>query len=148
VQREPDPVYERSWAVIYAYAHEHPDTFGGCWVPDRRDPGCHVAFTADVEAHRAALAELLPDRRLLFVHQVERTAAELGALMRRVCDDFDEEEDVNGILAPAIELDHAANSVHMQIEADDREAAVSYLTDRYGPGLRVTWVGRPGESAF
>jgi hypothetical protein len=68
--------------------------------------------------------------------------------MRRVGDDFDEEEDVNGIFAPAIELDHETNSVHMQIEADDREAAVSYLSDRYGPGLRVTWVGRPGESAF
>src|SRR5439155_22094988 len=66
----PQDVVDRSWQLIHAYVAEHPDHYGGSWA---EHPGCHIAFTADVDGHRRALLELLPDPHALVVHEVDRT---------------------------------------------------------------------------
>jgi hypothetical protein len=133
-RRIPMEVYERSREVIRAYAAQHPDEYGGSWT---EYPGCHVAFTSNVDAHREAMLDLLPESRVLVVHEVERTEAELLELGERVARE-------RGLLrargihctdAPYLYSDD--NAMFIEIEAKDCDAAVRFMAERYGPGLMV-----------
>lgn len=134
-RRIPMEVYERSRELIRTYAAQHPDEYGGSWT---EYPGCHVAFTSNVEAHRDALLDLLPEPRVLVVHEVERTETELLVLKDRV------ERDRGLLRAHGIHcIDEAYvysddNAIFVQVETKDEDAARRFLADRYGPGLMVS----------
>ena len=134
-RRIPTEVYERSWELIHAYAAQHRDEYGGSWT---EYPGCHVAFTSNVEAHREALLDLLPEPRALVVHEVERTEAELLALKERV------ERDRRMLRAHGIHVIDEAylysddNAIFVEVDVKDEDAARRFLADRYGPGLKVS----------
>jgi hypothetical protein len=138
-RRVPREIYERSMELIGAYVANHPGTSGGLWTAGEDGRlGCHVAFTAEVDAHRAALTSLLPEPSLLVVHQVERTEADLRQLADRIQADRRELRR-HGIDLDWAEPDVEGNEVNVEIRAPEREAAIGVLTDRYGPALSVMW---------
>lgn len=69
-------------ARIERYGTEHPDTFAGHWVqPD----GAHVvAFTADIDEHRMALASLLYHPELITLVRFRYTYRYLLELTDRI----------------------------------------------------------------
>ena len=69
--------------VIERYGRMHPDEWGGVWL-DQRDGAMTASFAGDLEAHRAALAELIPDGSAWKVVAAERSHAELLLLLEEV----------------------------------------------------------------
>ena len=130
--RIPKELFDRSWELIRAYAAEHADECGGSWA---EHPGCHVGFTKNVDAHRAALEAALPEPRALVVHEVARTEAELVALKDRIERDrrFLRGHGIR-FTEPYIWIDD--NVVFLEIHAEG-DALRRFLTDRYGPALMV-----------
>jgi hypothetical protein len=134
-RRVPKEAFDRSWELIRAYGERHSHEYGGSWA---EHPGCHVAFTARLDAHREALAEMLPEPRVLAVHQVERSAAELEALKQRI------DRDKRLLRGEGIRLYDEAhvwiedNVVFVEAETKDGAAARRFLADRYGPGVELS----------
>ena len=135
-RRIPKEVFNRSWELIRAYAAEHPDEYGGSWAGH---PGCHVAFTSRVDEHRNALEELLPEPRILVVHQVERTEAELIALTERIGRERRSLR-AHGIRCSPANISVEDNDVYVEVEARDEDAARQLLAERFGPAVSVMWI--------
>jgi hypothetical protein len=133
-RRIPRGVFDRSWELIDTYVAKHRDEYGGSWV---EHPGCHVAFTSRVEGHREALLELLPEARVLVVHEVERTEAELLELGDRVAREraLLRDQGIQCIDKPYLYSDD--NAMFVEVEAEDCDAATRFMTDHYGPGLII-----------
>jgi hypothetical protein len=139
-RRIPREIYERTMELIGDYAANHPDTSGGCWTAAEAGRlACHVAFTTGVDAHREALAKVLPEPSLLVVHDVQRTEAELGRLADRIRADR-RELGKHGIGLDGAEVDVEDNEVNVEIQARDEDDAARVMADRYGPGLAIMWV--------
>jgi hypothetical protein len=136
-RRIPEEVIDRSWELVRAYVAGHSDEYGGSWD---EHPGCHVAFTSRVEAHREALLELLPEPDALVVHEVERTEAELLDLGKRVKRERGllRSHGIDCVEPPHLYSDD--NAMFVEIEAKDRETALRFMEDRYGAGLIVSWL--------
>ena len=79
--RDPDPRYR---AAIRQYSREHAATHGGEWFDHDRRGLIVTAFTDDAEAHRAAIAALVPSSVKFDVVQVEFPEGELLAAHRRL----------------------------------------------------------------
>ena len=79
--RDPDPRYR---AIIRQYGREHAATHGGQWFDHDRRGLIVTAFTDDAEAHRAAIAALVPSSVRFDVVQVEFSEGELLAAHRRL----------------------------------------------------------------
>ena len=79
--RDPDPRYR---AAIRQYSREHAATHGGEWYDHDRRGLIVTAFTDDAEAHRAAIAALVPSSVKFDVVQVEFSEGELLAVHRRL----------------------------------------------------------------
>lgn len=79
--RDPDPRYR---AIIRRYGLEHAPSSGGQWIDPDRGNVIVTAFTDDAEAHRAAIAALVPSSVKFDVVQVEFPEGELLAAHRRL----------------------------------------------------------------
>ncbi|MDE0498779.1 MAG: hypothetical protein OXH86_15630 [Acidimicrobiaceae bacterium] len=79
--RDPDPRYR---AAIRRYGREHAATHGGEWFDRDRRGLIVTAFTDEVEAHRAAIAALVPSSVKFDVVQVKFSEQELLAVHHRL----------------------------------------------------------------
>lgn len=79
--RDPDPRYR---AIIRRYGLGHAPSSGGQWIDPDRGNVIVTAFTDDAEAHRAAIAALVPSSVKFDVVQVEFPEGELLAAHRRL----------------------------------------------------------------
>lgn len=79
--RDPDPRYR---ATIRRYGREHATTHGGEWFDRDRRGLIVTAFTDEVEAHRQAIAALVPSSVKFDVVQVEFSEEELLAVHHRL----------------------------------------------------------------
>jgi hypothetical protein len=128
---------ERSWQLVRDYGAEHPAEYAGSWA---EHPGCHAAFTANVEGHREALEELLPAPRVLVVEKAERSLAELEAMEQQILREKRALRS-HGIKCFFVAIHIEDNAVFIEIEAKDNDAARRLIADRYGPGVNVMTIG-------
>ena len=69
--------------AINEYGFRFPGQFGGLWLDNARGV-VKVAFTEDLEIHRAAIAELAPAEAVVEVVQVSHSYAELVAIVDQI----------------------------------------------------------------
>ena len=74
----------RHTTAIRRYGQEHPDSYGGQWTDRLMGGAIVVAFTGEIEAHRAAIAARIPSRTAFDVVQVEYSEVELLGLHHRL----------------------------------------------------------------
>lgn len=115
---------------VEAYGAARPETYGGIYIDQQAGGEVVVSFTADVDQHAIALAELGPAEGRLRVRAVSWTEAELKALSDSLYEDFlgPGSEDV-GI--SSTRLDVRENAVVVGIQEDEGEA-LDVLQARYG----------------
>ena len=133
-EREPFERMERELsdlaARVEAYGRaEAPGTYAGVWI-DR--PGVAAAFTRDLDAHRARLA----DDRIRF-RPADYTERELEELVERIRADRELDFRMLG-------TDVIANRVIASVIAPDPERAAALARERYGDAVRVDVIA--GES--
>jgi hypothetical protein len=134
-----DDRWSRARRAVRGYEHAHLPEFAGSWV-EQSPPRMHLAFTGDVDAHRSALLERLPDPDFLHVHAAERSEAELKALAERIWDDVEELEN-HGLHVLSTWLDPVGNVVVVDVVSTDAATAAAALAERYGDGVRIDWQG-------
>jgi hypothetical protein len=121
------------------YAGDHPKDFAGLFI-DQEHRLVVILFTADVEAHQAALAKLIPgDDDLLAVRLATSSRADLEALMDRIAKDDDWFRTIDAKLMGA-GLDEIHNLVDVEISSANA-AAPGLIADHFGAGpalLKVT----------
>ena len=74
---EPELRYKRA---VLRYGQQHPGTFGGYWTDPLMGGSIVAAFTDDVDAHRTAIAALVPSIVKFDVVQVDHSERELLAV--------------------------------------------------------------------
>ena len=79
LDRVEDPELRHKRAIL-RYGQQHPGTFGGYRTDRLMGGAIVVAFTDDVEAHRTAIAALVPSRVKFDVVQVDHSERELLAV--------------------------------------------------------------------
>jgi hypothetical protein len=130
---------------VIAEAERHRGSYAGAWFDDSQGVGVlNVAFTHDGEglADHIAAAGRFPDRELIRVHQVERSAEDLDEIVRTIEGDRVELIELG---ASGLAVDAQSNTVRIDFALDDAQLAAmeTAMQARYGAD-RVT-VGPGGH---
>lgn len=117
--------------AVEDYGLDHPRQFAGVAYSMAAGDGVHAGFTAGVEAHRAALAALLPGPSVLTVFQAAHAYADLERLPRALRKD--EELRALGLVVRAAEVDVRANRLVVAAPDDlaSRDEVERVLAGRY-----------------
>jgi hypothetical protein len=114
--------------AIAAYGCEHPDTYGGLSV----EGGIVVVlFTADIDVHARALAELVDRPELLEVRSTTYTLAQLAAVQDEVTATLVAMTDT-----PLRTAGISAGTVYVTLRGDADDVAAD-LHARYGDAIRI-----------
>lgn len=129
------------YSALVAYGIRHADQFGGMFI-DNAIGHPVMLFTADLERHAAAIAEL-PRGATVDVRQCTYTEAELVAIQEGI--DFNELR-AQGIELLSISVDVMHNVVVLEGKSND-PTAKTRLEERYGGRLVANIVPLPGPWA-
>jgi hypothetical protein len=117
------------------YTEEHPEDLAGLFI-DQQHRLVVVLFTANVDAHAAALAKLIPgDDEPLAVRLATVSKADLEALMNRIVEDADWFRTIDAKLMGA-GLDEMHNLVDVEISSAN-PAAPALIAAHFGVGSSV-----------
>lgn len=127
--------------IVEAYGAEHADEYGGVYIDNAAGGVVVVTFTANVEAHEAALRKLLAPNALIDVREAVFTSGELNELQERIATDDSLRSE--GIFVLTTAADEAAGIVTVELSTErlDAEAVLRAL---YGPAVRTTIVDPTG----
>jgi len=123
------------------------DGYADVYIDQKRGGIPVFRFTDDLEAARAAIAEVMPDGVDFDVEQAEFTIKQLRAKQERITEDMLE---TDWLLDGDIQIVSAGASVKANrvlvglLRAEDEERARAILQDRYGPMVDVEYIG-PSE---
>lgn len=114
------------------YTDQHPEDVAGLFI-DQEHGRVVVLFTANVEAHRAALGQLIPGNDgLLDVRLARYARAELEALVERIVNDADWLQTIDAAFMGA-GVDEMQNRVDLEISSGNA-AAPALLLQHFGVG--------------
>ncbi len=135
---EPRRRYSDADDLTRIYLERESATFAGSWIDHERDE-YHVAFTGDLDRHRRALADLVPDPSVLHLHQRRYTVAELSELRDRISDDraalTETGVEIGGLFV------RTDRGVVVSVVAADAKRAATVLRDRYGDAAVFSYFG-------
>lgn len=97
---------------LMAYGAEHADTFGGLWIDPPGGTAVVMAFTADLDAHHAAVNRIVPGTRVV---AVANTKAALDELQERLTEDMF----ADGVEPLSVGVDERRNVVVFELKTND-----------------------------
>ena len=128
--------------LVQRYTEEHPEDVAGLFI-DQEHRRAVVLFTGNVEAHRAALAELIPgDDTLLDVRLARFSKAQLEALMGRIVTEHDWFRTIDAAFTGA-GVDENANRVDLEISSANA-AAPGLILEHFGVGPEALSISSDG----
>jgi hypothetical protein len=133
-------VREEADERLRGYLGAHADSVAGVWFGRGLEPEFNVAFTRDLETHRAALLRLFPRPDVIRVHQARYSEAELDELADRIEEEAEALEAL-GVTWMGGGTDVTTNRLEVEVLASDAETARRIIEDRYGPAVAVEWLG-------
>lgn len=135
-----DEVPDEVLATVGAYLRDHPGIDGGQrvgWLDGRAT--LFVGIVGDPAAHATAVAKLSGGRAV--VEARGRTEDELNTLADRIVED-DDELGRAGYSPLVISPDPSEGFVEVEVAGgSDGETAQKFFETRYGPAVRVQWLG-------